>query len=100
MHRIKDYLKKLGESKTLLHGVLFSGFSFVNRGFIFLLLLILANFISPAEYGYLSLFSTVIMILGFFICLSSEGYMSVSYFQEGGDSSENLLWTRKEKRLS
>ena len=97
MHRIKDYLKKLGESKTLLHGVLFSGFSFVNRGFIFLLLLILANFISPAEYGYLSLFSTVIMILGFFICLSSEGYMSVSYFQEGGDSLKytysTILWT-------
>lgn len=71
------------QSKTIMHGTLFSLFSFINRGFVFLLLLILANFISPNEYGYLSLFSTVVTILDFFICLSCEGYMSVAFFQEG-----------------
>lgn len=86
MGKIVTSLRKLRDNKTLLHGAFFSLFSFINRGFIFLLLLILANYISPSEYGYLSLFSTVITVLGFFICLSSEGYMSVSYFQDGKDS--------------
>lgn len=70
-------------NKTLLRGGLFSIYSFINKGFAFILLLILANYITPAEYGYLSLFSTVVMILGYFIALSSEGYMSISYFSEG-----------------
>lgn len=81
-----DKILRTRGNRILLNGSLFSLFSFINRGFIFLLLLILANFISPSEYGYLSLFSTVITILGYFICLSSEGYMSVAYFQEGRES--------------
>lgn len=67
----------------MLRGGLFSIYSFVNRGFAFILLLILANYIAPAEYGYLSLFSTVVMVLGYFMALSSEGYMSISFFSEG-----------------
>lgn len=73
----------LKNNKTLLRGSLFSIYSFVNRGFAFILLLILANYIAPAEYGYLSLFSTVVMLLGYFMALSSEGYMGISYFSEG-----------------
>lgn len=76
-------LNKLKSNKTLLKGGLFSIYSFINRGFAFILLLILATYIAPAEYGYLSLFSTVVMVLGYFMALSSEGYMSISYFSEG-----------------
>lgn len=64
-------------------GMLFSLFSFINRGFSFLLLLILANYIAPAEYGYLGLFATVLMVIGFFMAMSTEGYMSVAFFKEG-----------------
>lgn len=77
---LEDLIKN---NKTLLRGSLFSIYSFVNRGFAFILLLILANYIAPAEYGYLSLFSTVVMVLGYFMALSSEGYMSISFFSEG-----------------
>lgn len=80
---ISNVRNRIKENKTLLRGGLFSIYSFVNRGFAFVLLLILANYIAPAEYGYLSLFSTVVMVLGFFMALSSEGYMSISYFSEG-----------------
>lgn len=79
-NRLKNSIK---DNKTLLRGSLFSIYSFVNRGFAFILLLILANYIAPAEYGYLSLFSTVVMVLGYFMALSSEGYMSISFFSEG-----------------
>lgn len=76
-------VKKKARNKTLLNGALFSLFSFVNKGFIFLLLLILANFITPIEYGYLNLFVTVLMVVGYFMALSTEGYLSVMYFKEG-----------------
>ena len=78
-----NLLRNIKSNKTLLKGGLFSLYSFVNKGFSFILLLILANYIVPAEYGYLSLFSTVVMVLGYFMALSSEGYMSVAFFHEG-----------------
>lgn len=76
-------IKKMKNNETIVNGSLFSLFSFVNRGFSFLLLLILANYIAPAEYGYLSLFGTVVMVVGYFIALSMEGYLSVSFFRDG-----------------
>lgn len=50
-----------------------------------MLLLILANYILPKDYGYLSLFVTVSMVVGFFIALSTDGYLSVAFFKEGND---------------
>lgn len=72
----------LCDNKSLVNGMLFSMFSFINKGFIFLLLLILANYINPKEYGYLSLFVTVLMVISYIIALSTEGYLSVSYFKD------------------
>ena len=83
MNRLIEILKQLIKNKSLHNGALFSLFSFINRGFSFLLLLILANYILPAEYGYLSLFSTIVMVLGYFIAMSTEGYLSLSFFKEG-----------------
>lgn len=84
-------LHKIKSNKTLIKGGLFSIYSFINRGFSFILLLILANYIAPAEYGYLSLFSTVVMVLSYFIALSSEGYMSVAFFKEGESGIKNTF---------
>lgn len=70
-------------NKSIRDGALFSIFSFVNKGFAFILLIIIANLMSPADYGYLNLFNTLIMVIGFFIALSSEGYLSVAFFQNG-----------------
>lgn len=70
-------------NSSMTNGILFSFFSFINKGFSFLLLIILANYIAPKEYGYLGLFATLLMVLGFFIAMSTEGYMSVAYFKEG-----------------
>lgn len=85
---------KLLLNKSLLKGTLFSLFSFINKGLVFLLLLILANFIAPAEYGYLGLFSTVAMVVGYFVAMSSEGYFSVAFFRDGKEgltkSSESV----------
>lgn len=75
-------IRNLSKNKVLLNGTLFSLFSFINRGFSFLLLLILANYILPKDYGYLSLFVTVSMVVGFFIALSTDGYLSVAFLKK------------------
>lgn len=76
-----NLISKIKKNKTLVNGSLFSLFSFFNQGISFILLIILANFIAPAEYGQLSLFNTLIMFLGYFIVLSSDGFLSISYFK-------------------
>lgn len=89
--QLKRKISNVTHDRTLRNGILFSGFSFINRGFTFLLLIILANFISPAEYGYLNLFSTVVMVVGYVMALSSEGYLAVAYFNEGNSGITNTF---------
>jgi len=49
----------------------------------FVLLLLLARYITPTEYGYWSLFGTIVMFIGYFIAMTTEGYISIAYFQDG-----------------
>lgn len=78
-----NIIKRFTNNKTLVNGSLFSVFSFVNKGVAFLLLIILANYIAPAEYGRLSLFNTIVQFMGYFVALSTQGYLGVSYFRRG-----------------
>lgn len=76
--------KNILHNKSVIHGGLYSLYSFMGKGISFLLLILLANYIKPAEYGLLSMFSTVIMVVSFFLGFSSSGYVSNSYFQKSG----------------
>ncbi len=69
-------------SKTLVNGSLFSLFSFFGQGIGFVLLILLANYIRPAEYGQLSLFTTVVTFVGFIVAFSTRGYPSVTFFKK------------------
>lgn len=75
--------RKICSNKAMLNGALFSIFSFVNRGISFVLLLILASYITPKEYGYLNLYSTVGMVLSYFIAMSTAGYTSIIFLGKG-----------------
>ena len=68
-----------------MNGTMFSIFSFINKGISFVLLIILARYIAPAEYGRLSLFTTIVSFLGYLVALSCQGYFAVSYFQRKGE---------------
>ena len=70
------------KNKTLVNGGLYSLFSFFGKGMSFVLLIILAKYIQPAEYGRLSLFSTVVTFLSYFVAFSTSGYLNVSYFKK------------------
>lgn len=83
MRRTIGKIDDITRNKSLIRGSLFSLFSFLNKGLGFLLMIILANFITPSEYGYLNLFNTVIMVLMYFMAMSAEGYWGVAYFSEG-----------------
>lgn len=91
MNRILNLIRRLLSEKTMRNGFLFASFSFLNKGFGFLLLLILAGFITPAEYGYLSLYTTVLIVVGYLIALSSEGYMDVAYFHDKKNGISNTF---------
>ena len=76
-------IKFIVNNETLRNGVFFTIFAFINKGVNFILLLLLARYITPTEYGYWSLFGTIVMFIGYFIAMTTEGYISIAYFQEG-----------------
>ena len=69
-------------NKTLVNGSLYSLFSFLGQGCNFLILILVAGYILPTDYGKLSIFSTIATFAGYFIGLSTYGYVSISYFRE------------------
>ena len=75
-----NIIKKAYHNKTLRNGGLFSIYSFFQKGVSFILLIVLAKFITPADYGLMSLFNTVTMFFGFFVGLNTAGYLGVSFF--------------------
>lgn len=79
-------IKTLSCDKTLINGSLFSVFSFFNRGVGFILLMLLANYIMPEEYGLLSLFTTLVMLLSYFTDLTTKGYLSISFFKSNHEN--------------
>lgn len=86
MSSVRSNISRLKTNKTLLNGLLFSVYAFIGRGIAFVLLIILAKYIPPTDYGKLSLFNTVIMLLGFFMAFSTNGYFGVSYFKESKET--------------
>lgn len=82
---MREMFKSIFHNKTVRNGGLFAIFSFFSKGVSFLLLTILARFITPDDYGELSLFNTLITLLGYFVGLSTAGYMGVSFFKGNKD---------------
>lgn len=85
MRSLVDIFDRIKANKTIKQGSLYTIFSFFGQGISFVLLVLLANFIEPREYGQLSLYNTALMLVGFFMGFSSSGYVAVSYFKETGN---------------
>lgn len=81
-NKIVEHIKG---NKNLLNGSLFSLYSFFGQGVNFILLIVLAKFILPSEYGNLGLFSTVTEVLGLLLGVSTGGYISIVYFRESAE---------------
>lgn len=75
-----NIVQKICHNKLLRNGSLFSLYSFLQSGISFVLLIVLARFISPADYGSMSLFNTASTLFGYFVGLNTAGYLSISFF--------------------
>lgn len=76
-----SFFLKILHNDTIKKGSLFTIYSFVNNVIAFVLLIILARFLTPEDYGNLNLFNTLITFTSVFICLNTAGYVGPSYFK-------------------
>lgn len=88
---IKSQISQITHSKNFKHGMLYTMFSFVNSGISFILLLILARYLTPSDYGYLNLFTTFVTLLNIIISLCTVSYVGVSFFQKGADDLRGIV---------
>lgn len=86
MYNKSSLLNSIKKDKNLRRGLLFSVYAFAGRGISYLLLIVLASFILPDDYGKISLFNTIVMLIGFFMTFSTYGYVGNSYFKEDVDT--------------
>lgn len=84
-------ISKIFKNSLFKNGALFAFFSFLNSGINFLLLIILANFISPLEYGELNLFNTFVTLLSMLISLNTTGIISVEFFKTSREQFRKVL---------
>ena len=76
---IKQVAKK---NDNLMNGLVYSLFYFFNRGVGFVLMIVLARYIMPAEYGKLSMYNTIFTVMGFMWAFASKNYTTVVYFRD------------------
>lgn len=88
---IKAQISQIVHSRNFKHGMLYTIFSFVNSGISFILLLILARYLSPSDYGYLNLFTTFVTLLNIIISLCTVSYVVVAFFQKEREDLQKII---------
>lgn len=88
IHKLKN---KITLSTNFKNSIIFTAFAFMNNGVNFLLIMTLAAYLSPAGYGTLNLFNTLILILAILIPLGTTGYIGNSYFRMEKDELKRVL---------
>ncbi len=91
MISVLEKVRTIVQSPTIKNGAIFTFFAFCNSGIGFILLLVLANYIEPGEYGTLNLFNTFIQLFTIFICLGTTGYVSVSFFKKSRNELKQII---------
>lgn len=88
---LKSNISQIAHSKNFRHGMLYTVFSFVNSGIGFILLLILARYLTPEDYGSLNLFTTFVTLLNIVIALCTTSYITVSFFQKSKETLRQII---------
>lgn len=88
---IRSNIHQITHSRNFRHGILYTIFSFVNSGISFILLLILAKYLTPADYGSLNLFTTFVTLLNIIIALCTTSYITVSFFQKKREEIQKII---------
>lgn len=88
---IKTNINQIVHSRNFRHGMLYTLFSFINRGLGFVLVLILARYLNPSDYGSLNLFNTFVTLLNIFISLCTTDYVTVSFFKTSKETLSKII---------
>lgn len=80
MGGIKERMSILLRTTTFRNGATFTIYSVLNKTINFVLLFVIANYVSPEGYGKIDLFNTTVLLLGYFISLNTTSVISVNYF--------------------
>lgn len=88
---VMNRLIGLLNSRLLKNTFLFSFFSFLNNAIGFFLILLLAKYFSPEEYGYLNLFTTIVTIFSMLISLNTLGYFTISFFTSSKEELKDII---------
>lgn len=86
-----EKISKITHSQNFRHGMLYALFSFVNNGISFILVLVLAKFLGPSDYGQLNLFNTFVTLLNIVITLSSASFVAVSFFSKSKETIQKII---------
>lgn len=89
--RIKKQIVGILHNENISKGILYTIFSFFNSGISFILILILAKFLSPSDYGSLNLFNTFVTLLGIIISLSTTSFVGVCFFRKSRESLRSVI---------
>lgn len=89
---IRGAIERLLKNKNFKHGMLYTMFSFVNNGISFILLLILARYLSPSDYGVLNLFTTFVSLLTILITLSTNSYIGTCFFRTNIETVRKVIF--------
>jgi len=74
-------IKKIKQSKFLKNSMIYLSADILNKAMPFLLLPILTTYLTPRDYGLISLFSIITGILTIIIGLNLNGAINISYFK-------------------
>ena len=77
---MNEKISLLLRTSTFRNGAAFTIYSVLNKTINFILLFIIANYVSPDGYGKIDLFNTTVLLLGYFISLNTTSVISVNYF--------------------
>jgi O-antigen/teichoic acid export membrane protein len=91
MSDIFGQIQKLFKSKTVKTGAVYTLFSFINSGIGFILLLLLAGYLIPADYGYLNLYNNFVAVFTIFVTLGTAAYVSIVYFRKSREEFRQVL---------
>ena len=88
---ISNLYNRLLKNKNIKNGILYTFFSFINNGISFLLVLVLAGYLAPKEYGFLNLFSTFVTLFIFIVTLESTSYITLSFFKKTKEQLRQII---------
>lgn len=85
--RIKTFIT----SPNVRNGAIYTIFSFINRGLSFILLLLLASYLTTDDYGLLNLFTTFVTLVGILITLGTTSYVSIAFFRKSRQDLNKII---------